>query len=105
MTDKVDPRRIEAIVGVERHKTQHFARAVTNERVVYILHSHECLASHADLRDCAFSIALDRGIEHHIPWSGWRRVPDRPVRVEVFRGWLVPDLLEVRASLREGAES
>ena len=104
MTDKVDPGRIEAIVGVERHATQHFARAVTSERVVYVLHSHECLAEHADLRDCDFSTALDRGIEHHIPWSGWRRVPNRPVRVQIFRGWLVPDLLAVRASLDKGAE-
>ena len=54
------------------------------------------LPNHVEFRDCAFSISLDRGIEHHVPWSGWRRVLDRPVRVEVFRGWLVPDLLAVR---------
>lgn len=36
--------------------------------------------------------ALDQGIEHHVPWAGWRRVQDQAVRVEVFRGFLVPDI-------------
>lgn len=37
-----------------------------------------------------FSLALDRGIEHVLPWSRWRHVQDQPVKVEVLRGYLVP---------------
>lgn len=96
MADLVPADRIEQIVGAQRHPTKHMARAVSAEQTVYILHSQECRDTTPDLRDCPFSIALDRGIEHHIPWSGWRRVPDRAVRVEVFRGWLVPDLMAMR---------
>jgi hypothetical protein len=33
-----------------------------NEQTVYILHSRECLTSGIDLRDCRFSLALDRQI-------------------------------------------
>lgn len=88
--------RIEQIVGVTRHAVEHFARAVSAEQTVYVLHSQACLDSGIDLRDCPFSVALDRGIEHHIPWSGWRRVQNQPVKVEVFRGYLVPE----RAALR-----
>lgn len=96
MSNLVDPDRIEKIVGMPRHPTEHYARAITAEQEVYILHSEQCRSTTPDLRDCPFSRALDRGIVHHVPWSGWRRVQDRPVRVEVFKGWLVPDLLDVR---------
>jgi len=92
MSKQVPADQIEQIVGVQRHQTEHFARAVSAEQTVYILHSRECRDSTPDLRDCPFSIALDRGIDHRIPWSRWWPVPDRPVLVEVFRGWLVPDL-------------
>jgi hypothetical protein len=98
MSDLVSPDDIEAIVGLPRHDTEHYARAVSADQAVYILHSRECKESMADLRDCQFSVALDRGIQHHIPWSGWRRVQDQPVRVEVFRGWLVPELAAVKAA-------
>ena len=95
MSAPVPAEQIEAIVGVQRHPDRHYARAVSAVQTVYILHSQECLDSGVDLRECAYSIALDKGIEHFIPWSGWRRVQDRPVPVEVFRGWLVPDLAVV----------
>ena len=96
MSDLVDPDRIEEIVGSKRHPTDHIARADSAAQTVYILHSQECRDSTPDLRMCPFSIALDRGIEHYIPWSGWRRVQDQPVRVEVFREWLVPELKAVK---------
>ena len=99
------PAKIEGIVGAKRHATEHIGRAVSAEQRVYILHSRDCLDSGIDLRECEFSVALDRGIEHAIPWSGWRRVQDRPVRVQVFRGWLVPELSAVRAAFPEGGES
>ena len=97
MSDLVNPDQIESIVGVKRHETEHYARAVPSDDRVYILHSEHCRATTPDLRDCLFSQALDRGIVHHIPWSAWRRLLNRPVRAEVFRGWLVPDLMSVRA--------
>lgn len=62
MTDLVPAEDIERIVGVQRHPTQHYARAVSAEQTVYILHSHECLASGIDLRECRYSLALDNGI-------------------------------------------
>lgn len=62
MTDIVPTEDIERIVGVERHATEHWARAVSAEKCVYILHSHECLNSGVDLRECRFSRALDNGI-------------------------------------------
>lgn len=63
MSDLVDPAIIEQIVGKKRHRTRHYGRAVSREQTVYILHSQECRDSTPDLRDCPFSLALDRGIE------------------------------------------
>lgn len=69
----------EGVVGVPRHETDHYARAVSPEQTVYILHSRECLGIFDDLRDCPFSKALDRGINPE-RWSGFE---DRAVRVRV----------------------
>lgn len=77
MTDLVP--NAEAVVGVPRHETDHYARAVTSEQTVYILHSRECLGIFDDLRDCPFSKALDRGIRN----EDWRRHEDQAVRVWV----------------------
>ena len=101
MSDLVDPTEIEAIVGVARHQSEHWGRASSAERTVYILHSRECRESGIDLRECPFSIALDRGIEHAFPWTGWRRVQDRPVRLEIARGYLMPDFATYRAAREE----
>jgi len=77
MTNLVAPEDIERIVGVPRHETQHYARAVSAEQTVYILHSRECLNSGRDLRDCPLSLALDNGID----LTEW--VEDQPVPVMV----------------------
>lgn len=87
MTTKlVPPGEIERIVGVRRHHKAHFGRAVSADRTVYILHSRECRGSGTDLRDCRFSVALDKGI---VParWSGFE---DAPVILGVHEGLLVP---------------
>jgi hypothetical protein len=86
MSDLVPPNKIEAVVGVARHATEHWGRAVSAEQTVYILHSAECRASGIDLRDCEFSVALDEGIE----LSDWENREDQPVRLMVDEGWLVP---------------
>jgi hypothetical protein len=91
VSDAVPADEIESIVGIERHPTEHYARAISAEGRVYVLHSQACKDSTPDLRDCPYSVALDRGIESFIPWSGWRRAQDRAVRVEVFQGWLIPE--------------
>ena len=96
---------VEQKVGMKRHLTDHIGRVVSAEQRVYILHSVECRNSGIDLRDCEFSIALDRGIDKAIPWSGWRHVQDSPVRVEIFRGYLVPELATVKADLTPDAET
>lgn len=101
MTDLVPADDIERIVGVKRHPTQHYGRAVSAKQTVYILHSHYCKDSGRDLRECPFSLALDRGIEHFYPWTGWRRVQDRPVRLEISRGYLMPEFAAYRAEVSD----
>ena len=90
MTEKVPADQIERIVGRRRSVTDHYARAVSAEQTVYILHPHECLARFADLRDCPWSLALDRGIDI----SEW--VEDAPLTVRVRDGRLVPSPAQVR---------
>lgn len=63
MTDLVPSDAIEQIVGVGRHDTKHWGRAISAEQTVYILHSQQCLDSGVDLRDCPYSLALDDGID------------------------------------------
>lgn len=86
MTDLVQPDEIEHIVGVTRHRKAHYGRAVSDEQTVYILHSKECLDSGIDLRDCRFSIALDRGIDLR-RWDGYE---DKPVALGVWETKLIP---------------
>ena len=100
MAELVDPQSIEAIVGVARHATKHHGRAVSSERQVYVLHSQACKDSTPDLRDCRFSVALDRGIESPAAWNSWRRLLDRPVVLHIrYDGLLVPDLVAHLADL------
>ena len=86
MTEPVDPKLIEQIVGRERHPDAHYARLVSVEDTIYILHSKACLAEHRDLRECRLSKALDRGT--HAPW--WTGLEDRAVPVVVWAGLLAP---------------
>jgi len=86
MTANVPADQIEEIVGAERHATRHYARAISAEQTVYVLHSEECRALYDDLRDCPWSLALDRGIEE-IDWFGRE---DRAVVVRVRGGRLIP---------------
>lgn len=76
--------RITEIVGAVRHATRHIGRAVSAERVVYILHSHRCLSSGIDLRQCKYSIALDRGIDTD-EWT-----EDVPLPLAIVASRLVP---------------
>ena len=75
------------IVGAERDSYCHIARADSERQVVTILHSGRCLNHYEDLRDCPFSLSLDRGIKE----ADWRGHEDRPVVVEIEpNGNLVP---------------
>jgi hypothetical protein len=82
MTDLVPTEDIERIVGVERHQTAHYGRAVSAEQTVYILHSHDCKNSGTDLRECRYSTALDRGIL----MAQWAEHQDVPVKLWVDGG-------------------
>lgn len=84
MSDLVPSEAIEQIVGAKRHAWKHQARAVSAEQAVYILHSRKCLDSGIDLRECEFSLALDKGINP----MHWRE--DTPLVVEVLLGELRP---------------
>lgn len=85
MTEIVPEEDIERLVGVRRQSV-HFARAVTADQKVYILHSIGCKAHTPDLRMCAFSIALDYGLDEKY----WKDLYDAPVWVTVLNGKLVP---------------
>jgi len=85
VTDLVPADRIEQIVGASRHAVDHIGRAVSSEETVYILHSHACLDSGIDVRECQYSLALDDGIDPE------RWTEDLPVRLAVVDGRLVPD--------------
>lgn len=89
MSELVPEEDIEGIVGVKRHDTYHYGRAVSAEQRVYILHPRRCLDAYADLRDCPFGRSLDRGIDQvRNLWEGWE---DRPVRLRfVYDGLLAP---------------
>ena len=86
MTTLVPPDRIESLVGARRHRAAHIGRAVAAEQTVYILHSQVCKNSGIDLRECRFSLALDRGIVA----EQWRGQEDRPVFLGVWNERLVP---------------
>lgn len=62
MTDLVDSSQIESLVKAKRHATEHIGRASSEDLKVYILHPHACLESGIDLRECLYSLALDRGV-------------------------------------------
>jgi hypothetical protein len=79
MSNLVPADQIEQIVGVERHSTRHFARAVSAEQIVYILHSAKCRDSGRDLRECLFSVALDNGVRE----SDWAGHEEQPIRVSI----------------------
>ena len=61
MSERVPARDIERIVGVKRHQSQHIIRGDYATGRALILHPHNCLARWDDLRDCSWSLALDRG--------------------------------------------
>lgn len=86
MTELVPASEIEEIVGAQRHPTHHIGRVVSAEETVYILHSHKCRDSGLDLRECRYSVALDRGIDERL----WPK--DRAVRLSLRNGELMPDL-------------
>lgn len=86
MTELVPAEDIERIVGIARHRTDHYVRAVSAEQRVYILHSRECLDGGADLRECRFSRALERGIDR----ESWFDAEDAVVALFISGGRLIP---------------
>lgn len=99
MVKLVDSDKIEAIVGVKRHPTQHWARAVSEEEKIYILHSRDCLDSGRDLTQCPYSLALDRGIDA----DDWTL--GSPVQVIIAGESLVPIVKLTRQDFAEWADN
>lgn len=60
MSDRVPADLIERVVGAWRHATRHIIRG-DDGGAAYLMHSRECVSTWDDLRDCPWSIALDRG--------------------------------------------
>ncbi|MCC8930813.1 hypothetical protein [Rhodococcus sp. I2R] len=75
MSEIVSADQIEQIVGAPRTRNLHYGRAVSAEQRVYILHSRRCVDSGIDLRECPYSVALDRGIDIDQWWAGNEDVP------------------------------
>lgn len=86
MSDLVDSSDVERIVGVERHEDWHYGRAVSEDRMVYVLHSRICVAGQPDLRDCVYSTALDNGID----LERWQGFFDMPVELAIADWRLIP---------------
>lgn len=88
MSYPVPAEKIEQIVGARRHPSIHLARAKSDERWVYVLHSETCLEEFGeDLTQCPYSCALDDGIE----LSAWAEEQDHPVAISIGSdGRLVP---------------
>lgn len=86
MSALVPASEIEQAVGATRHPHQHLGRAVSVEETVYVLHSQRCKDSGIDLRECEWSLALDRGIDLD-DWSGHE---DRAVVLAIIRDRLFP---------------
>lgn len=60
MTDIVPSEDIESIVGTYRRRYAHIGYADSNTGTFYILHSEICKETCSDLRDCDYSIVLDK---------------------------------------------
>ena len=93
MTSPVPADQIETLVGARRHPTEHIIRGRSDDGMAYILHPDQCRDMYADLRDCPWSLALDR--ETYLP-------PDVPLTVRLRRGRLdasgpVPDGYRLKA--------
>ncbi len=86
MSNLVNPDEIERIVGAKRHPVQHLGRADSFEEIVYILHGEKCKDSGVDLRECPFSVALDRGID----LADWGDFQDRAVVLAIINSRLFP---------------
>lgn len=86
MSQVVPADQIEKIVGVERHPNMHFGRAVSAEQVFYVLHSQACKDAGHDLRECAYSEALDEGIDLGV----WAAYQDQAVPLGIQDWRLVP---------------
>lgn len=86
MSELVNPELIEQIVGARRHAHQHLGRAISGEQTVYILHSQQCKDSGVDLRECEWSLALDRGID----LRDWKGHEDRAVVLAIIHDRLFP---------------
>ena len=93
MTEVIRANFVESIVGVMRHETKHFGRAVSAEGVMYILHSCECVRTGIDPRECPYSVALDLGIDPLL----WAHQQDCVVVLAICpdEGDLIPQLAEV----------
>lgn len=85
---------IEATVGAPRQENIHLGRAVSAEQRVYVLHSQQCVDTGRDLRACAYSVALDEGIDLGI----WENYQDRAVELAIDEDHF--DLIPLRSFTR-----
>ena len=86
MTYLVPAETIEKIIGLPRMNSSHLGKLSSLTDMVYVMHSHECLDSGVDLRECEYSLALDKGLDMGV----WYRLWDQVVVLEIEDGLLYP---------------
>ena len=89
MSNRVPAEEIEQLVGHVRVQRVHYGRAVSDEKMFYVLHSKNCLEENPDLRRCVFSVALDAGIDEDL----WSRYMDQPMMLSIVAGQLYPGII------------
>lgn len=92
MSEHVPTQDITRIVGIDRHPTVHYGRAMSSDQTMYVLHSQQCLDSGIDLRYCDFSSALDLGISIGYRGAPWEGFEDTPVPLALWNGRLIPKI-------------
>lgn len=76
MVEEVDPHRIETLVQATRREHEHVIRWVSEQDMVYILHSRECREKDypTSLLHCPYTLALSEG-SMHPSWEDFKDVP------------------------------
>lgn len=89
MAEQVPTNKIENFVGAKRHPTDHIARLVSKDDLIYILHSKACLDG-GDLMACPYTLGLDRVRGNKTLTWEWGRFKDQTVLVRLYKHDIYP---------------
>lgn len=86
MTECVTWEQMQEVFGIPRLDHVHVAKAVSDEQVLYILHSQDCLDRTEDLRTCPYAEAQNQGVDE----AAWEPYLDKIVVVALMQNWTGP---------------